>query len=777
MRTANNNSNFTVEALVAKYRNYVNDNASVKGDPLFDKEIEKYADHQLLITLYKNIRGDKADAYIMEGLSAYAKAFMKECMSKNEIAFLSHNFKETVDYIFSDKFSGMNWLDWDTITNHKPDKFFIDAIDNVIRASEGDTVFVEDDILGDVAIKFPQCTIVLEENVSDTISEIFHDSQVKESKEENSLKMIRFFAHDIRFKVVKELKDEKMDIVIRNIASGSRKNHDYLTVSSSLTLNGQMLLCVHSEQLVGKDWQSFRDQSFSSRKINAIIKYGYDRFIMIADNKEHTSICMRDEMSDLRKDILYSQIETDILLTGFYLNEKPTNWIPFSMIVDILNIPRIDVPTNNRIPNTSKVLLQKGLGISFKDADIRKRDLYSVSDLLDGSTQWGGGMDFSGWYSNSIPCVYLWGFEKEYRIGYVSDNKVVYAVPYQMSTLIPKKGIDIRYVAALLFLPEVQKQIESLYCGDHIVPNMPTILKHIYVPNHTEMERTAFLSETNYSALEDFACDQKKAHEVYVKAIRLRKHALTQSLTSIESMFYALNNYRVKNGGQLHDEDVISRVKGTTVGDAFNFLSKSIEDMMPALEHIAEVEYSFAKPGWIDPEKFVEEYISRNENGWLNFKPVVTWDKGNNQAQKDITNPAGDIILRKGEPICKFLFPKDALERIFRDIISNALAHGFDNPMRKDYLVRFSWHTDGLNFILEIENNGTAIEADRETSSLFEYGVSTKLHKDGHNGIGCNEIADIIHRYDGDIEIVSTPDDEFTVKYILTFSHFIVKTT
>ena len=97
--------------------------------------------------------------------------------------------------------------------------------------------------------------------------------------------------------------------------------------------------------------------------------------------------------------------------------------------------------------------------------------------------------------------------------------------------------------------------------------------------------------------------------------------------------------------------------------------------------------------------------------------------------------------------------------------------------MRKDYLLRFSWHTDGLNFILEIENNGTAIEADRETSSLFEYGVSTKLHKDGHNGIGCNEIADIIHRYDGDIEIVSTPDDEFTVKYILTFSHFIVKTT
>jgi sensor histidine kinase regulating citrate/malate metabolism len=74
-----------------------------------------------------------------------------------------------------------------------------------------------------------------------------------------------------------------------------------------------------------------------------------------------------------------------------------------------------------------------------------------------------------------------------------------------------------------------------------------------------------------------------------------------------------------------------------------------------------------------------------------------------------------------------------------------------------------------------IENNGAAISDERDTSSLFEYGVSSKLHKDGHNGIGCNEIADIIHRYDGEVEIVSTPDEEFKVKYILTFNRYIAK--
>ena len=72
--------------------------------------------------------------------------------------------------------------------------------------------------------------------------------------------------------------------------------------------------------------------------------------------------------------------------------------------------------------------------------------------------------------------------------------------------------------------------------------------------------------------------------------------------------------------------------------------------------------------------------------------------------------------------------------------------------------------------IIQIENNGTAIPADRDTSTLLEYGVSTALHHEGHNGIGCNEIDDIMRRYDGKVEIVSSPGNEFTVKYVLTFN-------
>ena len=269
--------------------------------------------------------------------------------------------------------------------------------------------------------------------------------------------------------------------------------------------------------------------------------------------------------------------------------------------------------------------------------------------------------------------------------------------------------------------------------------------------------------------------DVERSVEFYKKAVRMRKHALTQSLTSIEAMFYALNAYRIKQNGELHDEDNISRSKLKTVREAFEFISQGLKDMLPALDHIASVEYSFGESEWIDPEKFIEGYIKKNEKGWLNFKPEITWKIGNNQAHKDWEDHTGRIILRKGDSINMLMFPTKALELVLYNIISNAQAHGFNDESRKDYNLRFSWHTDGLALIIEIENNGSPIPADRDVVSLFEYGVSTALHHNGHNGIGCNEIDDIMHRYDGNAEIVSSPDKEFTVKYVLTFNHSIIR--
>lgn len=73
----------------------------------------------------------------------------------------------------------------------------------------------------------------------------------------------------------------------------------------------------------------------------------------------------------------------------------------------------------------------------------------------------------------------------------------------------------------------------------------------------------------------------------------MRKHALTQSASSIEATLYALNAYRVRQNGTISDNERISRIKQTTVKDAFEYLSMATKDLLVKLDHIADVEYTF----------------------------------------------------------------------------------------------------------------------------------------------------------------------------------------
>ncbi|MBO4892469.1 MAG: sensor histidine kinase [Prevotella sp.] len=368
-------------------------------------------------------------------------------------------------------------------------------------------------------------------------------------------------------------------------------------------------------------------------------------------------------------------------------------------------------------------------------------------------------------------CTYLDGSKdavlikvdtKDYPFAVLAVEEKPIAIDKNILVFCPNDGVNIRTLAAIIKMPIVCNQIiayENLGLENH--------LDDIIVPYDK------WLIDNEVSRLlheEEMANSLKANYENIKKSVRMRKHALTQSMSSIGAMFNALNAYRNRKGGIITDEEVISRVKGTTVNEAFDYLSKSIKNMMPVLEHIADVEYTFEKPEWIDPEAFIENYLSKNENGWINFKPVITWEKGHNIATNNIVDPStGSVIFRRGEILSQFQFPKDALEKIFDNIISNAQSHGFVKS-RADYKIKFSWYTEDKTVKILIENNGSPIPDDRDPSSLLEYGVSTVLHCDGHNGIGCNEIDDVMRRYDGKVDIISSPQEEYTVKYLLTFS-------
>ena len=555
--------------------------------------------------------------------------------------------------------------------------------------------------------------------------------------------------------------------------------------------NSELLLFLDKQNAAGNSIAGLTKMLVEKKCIYSIVSFEEPNTILsttktticVRANKSTSDVvCIKNNATGEQMQLSTNMLDPTILWPSYYLTEKPKEGISLSEIVSFSDFrpkKKEDIVFKKTTFNDEKeciewilsdkektipVIAPINLSTGYEDAELYEAQLKQAGDPLVEK--------FLGWLGKiSLPCVFCYGRKDKFVAGYIrkipSEGIVAYR---QLVCLVPKKGIDVRYVTALLLTPEVRNQIMSICEGEVDAQLFPLIMDKIMVPNHTDLERATFLSEANYNAFESSRKELEQEHKSYIKAVRMRKHALTQSASAIEATFYALNAYRERQNGTISDNERISRIKQTTVKDAFEYLSMATKDLLVKLDHIADVEYSFTKPEWINPEEFMESYIEKHENGWVNFKPVVTWSKGHNLAKQNLKDLSGEIILHKGEPIHTMLFPKDALKQVLDNIVSNAISHGFKDESRNDYQLRFSWETDGIALKMCVENNGLPIPADRSTSSLLEYGVSTSLNSNGHHGIGCNEIDGIMRKYDGKIELVPSPDDEFKVKYILTFN-------
>ena len=799
MRTANNSNNYTVEALVAKYRNFVKENFPQEYVPSewqdekgnwhnddFYAIIDPEAEEQLLVSLYKDVLGDQADAKVLQSLAKRLEVFKREAFTEDEYNFLCKNFSAVSEYLFD------HWNEW--LGGHAVLSTSSSIVKKyVLDKSEyqaGQTVFIADASSCDVAAIFSGCKVQGFTGFCGS-SSLYDEAW--------ALGQIRLFAAGIESEIVPGTQTEDgyysfplppkgtVDLVIYG-TMWTTKCADLEALYDLLKDSGRMLIFFsHFRYPLIKQEASFFHKLVNKREISSIISFEDEdlflggsetELLIIVEKKQHSTTYIESTIRGISSNVDSVSLDSEILFPGYYLANRPNEGCPLSSLVSLFNSKAewdkqresrqkrglsFDEESYYGLSGDLLVLAAKDLGERYCDANIAAKELSPLSDPM-----------FEDYRIRMLELdnhgVCLRGNTESLKVGYINEAPNNYVCPTSTPYLIPKRGIDVRYIAALLLSPEVKQQIISICDGDVTTTTLSRVLDKIIVPKHNPKERLQFLSEANYDALLSTQQELKKNHEDYKKAVRMRKHALTQSLSSIEAMFYALDAYRLRQNGNLSDADVISRRKGTTVKEAFEFIEPNLKNMMVTLEHIADVEYSFDNPQMIDPERFLEAYVAQKESGWLNFKPIINWKKGSNQFGNDVRDPeTGSMIAYADDPVAVLYFSKDALMRVLDNIVANAIAHGFTDSTRNDYKLRFSWHTDGMNLVVVVENNGAAIPADRDTASLLEYGVSGALHHDGHNGIGCNEIDDIMRRYDGSVEIVSTPNEEYTVKYILKF--------
>lgn len=808
--TKTTNNSFSVKALVAKYRNFVKWNTPCtskrEGDTVVSMcdPYASSADIQLISQVYKDVLGDKADQKVLDIMSKYINCFCEDALTDVEYAFLCENFSEFIDYEFINKKS---WAYDRAMTDGTQDVSSVFGLSSLAGVhaetlkflsthcviSKDESLFVSGDDCGDIKSLFA----------------INDDALHSNSKEESwALNTIRFCMRSTGTRLTKGIPAEHtQDVVVffdydKELLSRLKiklKRDVYQNCSDKKVLladafkmlksNGRMYLDIARAQLKKGSGIYSEIQKFVSEKlVTSVSTYksllGQYRCLLVIDKRGADKITMKAEMAEKSVDVSYDDVDMDMLWPGYYYNKRQANTIPLSELVELF-VPKVE--SSEKAANVTHFVLSRSLEDGFMDSCLSDTDLYmaekAMKRLLIEKTEEAktenfsiSDEDFVGMENAQIkmmrrippcttPCVLL---SSLFRIGYVPNvpagGVCVSPLLYCLKT---RQGVSAQYVAALLCDDDIKLQIRRT-CEDMFdSPDLDYVLDKIYVPNHTPIERERYVTSVVMSAYDNLKKEKEQDLTNYSKGIRLRKHALSQSLSSVSSLFDTLNTLRKRNFGTLDDTDVVS-VKGFTVADIFERLEKWLPEVMETVDHLADIDYSFGKIESINPETFIEGYISSHDKEWMNFSASVNWIRGNNIARED-KKMNGVVLLKKGDPISSFNFPKDALYRILDNIVSNAKEYAFTDEGREDYDLHFSWRMNGTDLVIEIANNGTPIPEDRDVRSLLEYGVSSNLHSRGHNGIGCHEIKGIMNRYNGDFEIVSKPQDKYTVRYLLVF--------
>lgn len=808
--TKTTNNSFSVKALVAKYRNFVMENtpctSKKEGDAVVSMcdPYASSADIQLISQVYKDVLGDKADQKVLDIMSKYINCFCKNALTNAEYVFLCENFSEFIDY---ESINKKSWA-YDSVMTAETQDIVISPVFDLSTVagvpaetlrflsthcaiSKDESFFVSGDDCGDIKSLFA----------------INDDALHSYSKEESwALNTIRFCMRSTGARLTKGIPAEHtQDVVVffdydydeellslleikRDVyANGSDKKVLLVDAFKMLKSNGRMYLDIARAQLkkgsgIYSDIQKFVSEKLVTSVSTYKFLHGQYRCLLVIDKRGADKITMKAEMAEKSVDVSYDDVDMDMLWPGYYYNKRQANTIPLSELVE-LYVPKAE--SSEKGATVTHFVLSRSLEDDFMNSCLSDADLYmaekAMKRLRIEKTEEAKTENFS--YSDedfvrmentliermrrippcTAPCVLLSSLS---RIGYVqnvpADGICVFPLLYCLKT---KQDVSAQYVAALLCDDDIKLQIRRT-CED-VLGNLDYVLDKIYVPNHTPIERERYVTSVVMSAYDNLKKEKEQDLTNYSKGIRLRKHALSQSLSSVSSLFDTLNTLRKRNFGTLDDTDVVS-VKGFTVADIFERLEKWLPEVMETVDHLADIDYSFGKIESINPETFIEGYISSHDNEWMNFSASVNWIRGNNIAREDI-KMNGVVLLKKGNPISSFNFPKDALYRILDNIVSNAKEYAFTDKGREDYDLHFSWRMNGTDLVIEIANNGTPIPEDRDVRSLLEYGVSSNLHSRGHNGIGCHEIKGIMNRYNGDFEIVSKPQDKYTVRYLLVF--------
>ena len=292
----------------------------------------------------------------------------------------------------------------------------------------------------------------------------------------------------------------------------------------------------------------------------------------------------------------------------------------------------------------------------------------------------------------------------------------------------------------------------------------------IKVPSLEEQEKVCY--NEAHAGIQEADITLQKIYEDFRKDIHMKKHAIGQTLSNFKNWWRLLEQVRKDNNGIIDENAIVGRIHKVSVKEIFENLETSMSKLSTQFNKF-DTGYGLPKED-IALTEFIENYIHGNKSPLFRYE----YSSADHRCIEDIPEIdidsnlngklTGNYVLRKGDPIEYVKFSKEALTTIFNNIVSNACAHGFVNREDADNIIKIEIGSEGSDYIVSISNNGEPLVPQMSCSDITVYG-QTSGNSNTHFGIGGYEIKKLVEEFGDNLEIISEPENEFTITYKLIF--------
>lgn len=446
-------------------------------------------------------------------------------------------------------------------------------------------------------------------------------------------------------------------------------------------------------------------------------------------------------------------------------------------VTDYLNQQEVDCPEGYTLVRIKDI-------ISFpkvrRSTDIVSGNIVQISNLSDDWTQ--PYVDVESIERNDIPCGCTMVTENAILISTIRSLKasIVKAsvdkpifVSRNILVAIPNNGIDAEYLCMAL----AKTEIPTIGTGIPCISKTRLLRQQIALPN-LDQQRSIY-KEARYAAMQEKVkslhleevLDRRIAE--YSNEIRSRKHDMKPHLRQLSSACKNLEFY-LSHPNNFSEDEFMAGMKEEVANQ------KSAIESLTTLLRIFSREERFEMPEIIN----IDEYLLNRYSDGANYDIDHDTDYQaladyGFEIPEELMFPSYSIVNGKIQfksvekdfvEGANVFMAKDDLQRLFDNIINNAVQHGFTNPNRSDYNITttLSVNPKLKMFQIDVTNNGNPLP---KGLNKMRYGLKgEKAGNTAGTGEGGYIVKSIVEHYKGDFDIFSVETDnsvQTTVRILL----------